>query len=981
MKRKLSFLGVLTLFTFLVGCALFSGNTTTSNITAIPTNPFTTTTSATDGSVASSSDLMSTTTISMTDTTDLQTTTDTTNVLTTNNSDITTTSSERQYTIYFNENKGSEVPDISASAGEAVFEPSSPVREGHTFAGWYLDREYTNPYAFSIMPANNVVLWAKWEADLFTVTFYDADGDVYETQTVAYGQSAILPDDPIRESTEQYDYLFLGWIGNLDGIVKDEAIYPSYQKDLRWYTIVFYALDNVTILEHNSLTYGSTYQTPLLEVSTDDEIFAGWYSGINGSGEKLIESSPVKGDLVWYPHSIENPYLLEDRIAILHELSNQTGATSVDFSTWYNAILNSLGLTTESDEEVLLRLEDGMIRAYVETSGVSVDVIPLIDLLPGRSFAGIDLKIQNMAIGYEDTDGQWQQLMPLSVFHGQPGTSQMYFSADLTHFYWHTIEGREEIMIELASLLPEGYGELTLGYREGFAYLIDADEPREFLEFSMMKGPNFRTQSTMMVCPTYSDRCYITAYFTDGSNSSFTGIEVEFATVQVLDHFGEVISTEKIMLGQSKTMPLPYESEHMTFIGWSESTDVIWKDLVIRPLYQYDTYSLTLVDSLNGTTDILTDLQAEKEHVLPMPSRSGYVFLGWGNDDTSRENLVWPTVSLTEDRVMYAIYALESEYIHQVTFLDKDNKTVLAVVDVMEGKTPVAPTPPVYDGLVFSGWGYWQEAVYEDAIMVARYNSATAISKELLIYKFEKLMYNYEIPGKDEIWAIVTDGTEDLIGLTTIEFPQYIEGHRVYINGPRNYVFVDDKPEISNMYNSVDTVIFPAGVIIASGLEFANNVRKIVFLDGSETTYGNSIYYGVDTVIMEKLPMLFGADGVPDPSLLPFLHTYSVDNLVMHGRIAAPHEDSTATDFFDYYNFNTTDAGFRIFVEAEDLEYYRSLRYWSEIADHVYSMEMLTADFALSLYTDGEVTGWEIVGYLGNDTIVQIPAMIDDLPV
>ncbi|HHY96978.1 MAG TPA: InlB B-repeat-containing protein [Acholeplasma sp.] len=35
-------------------------------------------------------------------------------------------------------------------------------KEGFLFDGWYTDRLFTNKYVFTIMPANNITLYARW---------------------------------------------------------------------------------------------------------------------------------------------------------------------------------------------------------------------------------------------------------------------------------------------------------------------------------------------------------------------------------------------------------------------------------------------------------------------------------------------------------------------------------------------------------------------------------------------------------------------------------------------------------------------------------------------------------------------------------------------------------------------------------------------------------------------------------------------------
>lgn len=66
-------------------------------------------------------------------------------------------------TISFDSCSGSAVSAITAECGSQVEAPQEPVREGYRFLGWYLDPEGTQSYVFSVMPEEDVTLYALWE--------------------------------------------------------------------------------------------------------------------------------------------------------------------------------------------------------------------------------------------------------------------------------------------------------------------------------------------------------------------------------------------------------------------------------------------------------------------------------------------------------------------------------------------------------------------------------------------------------------------------------------------------------------------------------------------------------------------------------------------------------------------------------------------------------------------------------------------------
>ena len=69
-----------------------------------------------------------------------------------------------QYTISFNSNGGSGVASITQDYGTVVIAPAAPTKPGNAFGGWYSDTGLTVQYTFNRMPAQNVTLYAKWNA-------------------------------------------------------------------------------------------------------------------------------------------------------------------------------------------------------------------------------------------------------------------------------------------------------------------------------------------------------------------------------------------------------------------------------------------------------------------------------------------------------------------------------------------------------------------------------------------------------------------------------------------------------------------------------------------------------------------------------------------------------------------------------------------------------------------------------------------------
>ena len=81
----------------------------------------------------------------------------------------------RSYSVSFNTNGGSSVDSQTIEYGSKAVEPTDPTKTGYTFVSWYLDAELNNEYDFDSTITGALVLFAKWNANSYTVIF-DGNG-------------------------------------------------------------------------------------------------------------------------------------------------------------------------------------------------------------------------------------------------------------------------------------------------------------------------------------------------------------------------------------------------------------------------------------------------------------------------------------------------------------------------------------------------------------------------------------------------------------------------------------------------------------------------------------------------------------------------------------------------------------------------------------------------------------------------------------
>lgn len=82
------------------------------------------------------------------------------------------------YTVTFDSNGGSAVPDAVVDHGDVLSAPANPVQEGFAFTGWHTDAATTATYDFTAPVLSDFVLYAGWdETELGTGPVLPGSGD------------------------------------------------------------------------------------------------------------------------------------------------------------------------------------------------------------------------------------------------------------------------------------------------------------------------------------------------------------------------------------------------------------------------------------------------------------------------------------------------------------------------------------------------------------------------------------------------------------------------------------------------------------------------------------------------------------------------------------------------------------------------------------------------------------------------------------
>lgn len=172
-----------------------------------------------------------------------------------------------------------------AETGSLIDEALVPAVEGYTFDGAYTavnvvtdeetgeitDITYSNEWDFETSTITaDTTLYLKYDINSYNVEFVDYDGMIISNQSVAYGESALLPEAPTREG-----YVFTGWDTDEHvAVTEDITVNAVYVPEDEYVTIDLNR-SSYTMMSGNSYTLtattGGNVENPEIVWASSDE--------------------------------------------------------------------------------------------------------------------------------------------------------------------------------------------------------------------------------------------------------------------------------------------------------------------------------------------------------------------------------------------------------------------------------------------------------------------------------------------------------------------------------------------------------------------------------------------------------------------------------------------------------------------------------------------------------------------------------------
>ncbi|HHT99572.1 MAG TPA: hypothetical protein GXZ79_05770, partial [Acholeplasma sp.] len=235
---------------------------------------------------------------------------------------------DRIYTATFYNHDGTIYHEIMANYGQFITEPlgpNKPMTEQfyYEFISW---NPSFDPYVYE-----DRAYYPVYESHLrhFNVTFLDGNGNVFDEQLVAYGQTPDRPNGtPVKDPTVQFYYVFRMWETTTIRVYQDLVINALFYDNLQLYEVTFVDEYGNPIDEPQMVPYGTGAVEPPSHriphkpsTQTHEYAFSGWDVSFSYITEDLVVRTVYVGTLRKFTYT----FYLDDQVTIIKHIIGAYG--------------------------------------------------------------------------------------------------------------------------------------------------------------------------------------------------------------------------------------------------------------------------------------------------------------------------------------------------------------------------------------------------------------------------------------------------------------------------------------------------------------------------------------------------------------------------------------------------------------------------------------------------------------------------------
>ena len=268
------------------------------------------------------------------------------------------------YTVTFNSQGGSAVSSKNAGYNSVISAPITPVKTGYTFGGWYKEATCVNAWNFTNNSVTaNTMLYAKWTANKYTVTFNSQGGKAVSSKIANYNSVITIPTTPTKTG-----YTFAGWYKQAgclttwnfatDKVTTNTMLYAKWT--MNKCTVTFNSQGGKAV-SSKIANYNSVITIPVSPTKTG-YTFAGWYKQSTCLTAWNFKTDKVTTNTILYAKWTANKYTVtfnsQGGKAVSSKIANYNSVittpvaptkTGYTFAGWYKqtTCLNAWNFKTD----------------------------------------------------------------------------------------------------------------------------------------------------------------------------------------------------------------------------------------------------------------------------------------------------------------------------------------------------------------------------------------------------------------------------------------------------------------------------------------------------------------------------------------------------------------------------------------------------------------------------------------------------------
>lgn len=424
---------------------------------------------------------------------------------------------------------------------------------------------------------------------VYTVKYYDAEGNVISEQQVTEGQDATIP----QENPEKPGSIFAGWNNTGTNVRSDLDIRPIYVEEVYTVTYIDWRAETYETMEYK---YGEPLLTPTIE-DCESGTAIGWDTesvAVDENGNKIVTSDLVITALYdtreytvtyydAYGNVVEEQLVEHDGAVIDPELPEDE---NVSYTEWeYGELDEETG--EWYDEEALLSVKHD-IAVFPSYTFNETTPEPTASLANG-AYTGsqtVELTCEDEnAVIYYTLDGSDPTENPDVLTYTGPIT----ISDTTTITYYASSLGKNDSFNAKSFYVINGNGTLVnvtdkSDENRNTTFIVDDISSYDDSEFDCVDGYTYKGLY-------YDDTYRNKANFASDTFGDVVNLYVRYTAktymVTFYDMYGEVVSVQTAKYGEEVTPPEMENEGSLVFTGWdTDAYELVHDNIEVNPIYK-----------------------------------------------------------------------------------------------------------------------------------------------------------------------------------------------------------------------------------------------------------------------------------------------------------------------------------------------------------------------------------------------------------